>query len=520
METLKEGEKMLSLIYNSTSDIMFLLRVDENNKLIYSSVNQRFSEFTGIDKNKCIGKRFEDIFPDNFSRDLIIAFQSSIRLGRNLKTELNITINQKIRYFSSYLVPVLNEKAQCEYVLVIAQDITEWKTREEELVKLKKLAEESNRLKSTLLSNMSHEIRTPLHGILGLAEIMREELIDEDFRKMANDIKKAGKRLLNTLHSIIELSMLEADKRNVNYASIELSEVINDVTEKYMIEAESKELYFKLENLAPGIKLHIDKLLLTEIISHVLDNAVKFTKSGGIKVTVENKIENSGNYAVIKIIDTGIGISKENIPYIFREFMQESEGMGRSHEGMGLGLTLVKKMTDLMNGEIQVESEKDKGSKFILKFPAISESIKVANNPDLLNSFENVEMFEKSYPVVLMVEDNELNSHLTKVFLKNTCIVDHAADALTALQKVKEKSYDTILMDINLGSGMNGVDAVNEIRKLDNYKNIPIIAMTGYALNCDKENLLERGFTHYLAKPFDKPQLLELMNDIFASISL
>jgi PAS domain S-box-containing protein len=520
MVSLKKREKMLSLIYNSTSDMMFLLRVDIDNSFIYNSVNQRFAEFIGIPQEKCVGKKFEEIFIYDNSYELMNSFHLILLNKKNNKNELCLIVEKSLRYFSVDLIPILDEYEECEYILCIAQDITGWKMREDELIKVKKQAEESNRLKSALLSNMSHEVRTPLHGILGLAGIMHEELLHDEHKKMADDIGKAGKRLLNTLHSIIELSMLEAEERNVNYAKIGLSEVINDIFEKYKIEAELKGLYLELVNNSPDLKLHIDRLLFIEILSHLLDNAIKFTNCGGIKLLVENIIESSNNFVVIKVIDTGIGISKKNIQNIFSEFIQESEGYGRSHEGMGLGLTLVKKMTKLMNGEINVESEKDRGSTFVLKFPAISDSIKYVEDKKSVEIINNSHSFDENYPLVLLVEDNDLNSKLTTVFLKNLYKVEHVSDATSALQKIEEKTYDAILMDINLGEGINGVDAANEIRKNEKYKDVPIIAMTGYALNKDKENFIETGFSHYIAKPFTKKQLIELMNEIYTPVTV
>lgn len=520
MKSLAERERILSHIYNNTSDIMFLLKVEARDRFVYDSVNQKFLKFTGVNEKLCIGKKFEEAFPHNISDKLLASFDFVYLNKKSFKTEISISIKGSVRHFDVEVIPLSNDENECQYILVIAQDLTGWKTREEELIKLKRQAEESNRLKTALLANLNHEIRTPLHGILGLAEIMRDELILEEHKKITDDIRKAGKRLLNTLHSIIELSTLEAEQRNVNYAKISISEILSEVFEKYSHDAEAKGLYFQIENKCPQLKLHIDKLLLTEILGHLLDNAIKFTTSGGIKLEVENVIENSESFAIIKIEDTGIGISKENIQNIFNEFRQESEGHGRYFEGMGLGLSLVKKMTSLMNGNVYVESEKNKGSIFTIKFHAALDTARY-HEEKKVQQYTNANYApNENMPRALLVEDNELNSKLTSVFLKNTCHVDYVSDGATAIRKVKEKYYDVILMDINLGGGINGVDAVNVIRKIENYKHIPIVAMTGYALSADKKNFFENGFTHFIAKPFNKHQLLELINEIFALESI
>ncbi len=510
----KDSKEMLSIIYNNTTDIMFLTKVNENNQFIYCSVNMAFVELMRISKKMCLGKRFDEILPGERTKEFLYAFQMVLAKKQKMEFEFQINSDGQNRFIKCTLIPIFDESAGCSYILVVGQDISEWKKKEEELLKLKMQAEESNRLKSTLLSNMNHEVRTPLHGILGLAELMKEDLEFGEHKKMANEISKAGKRLLNTLHSIIELSTLEADKIDVNYTKVDLSEVVQLIFDKFRTDAESKGLYFHLEINCFDLRLHIDRTLFTEILNNLIDNALKFTNTGGIKVIVEKMIKDDNCYALIKIIDTGIGISSQSKEKIFDEFIQESNGFSRSHEGIGLGLTLVKKMTTIMGGEITVESEKHIGSVFSLKFPALSEYL---NKESIVSVPSKTKYTNENLPLILMVEDNELNSKLTSTFLKNVCRVEIAQDALTALQKIKEAFYDAILMDINLGSGMNGVDALNEIRKVNYYKDIPIIAMTGYAFKNDKNNLLECGFTHYLSKPFEKIQLINLMNEVFIS---
>lgn len=289
--------------------------------------------------------------------------------------------------------------------------------------------------------------------------------------------------------------------------------IIAEVARKYEEEAINNELFFNIEIIPPSLKLHLDESILIQILNNIVDNAIKFTKTGGVKIVVEELLENSKTYAVIKIIDTGIGISKENLGSIFKEFKQESEGISRSHEGTGLGLTLAKKMTELMGGEIRVESKKNKGSIFSLKFPAISNNKKRITS-DISQRVRSIPAMKTSnLPLVLLVEDNELNSKLTMVYLKDTCIVDNVQNASDALRAINKKDYNAILMDINLGEGMNGVDIAQAARTMNKYIDIPIIALTGYALNDDKDNLLKCGFSHYLSKPYDKKQLLELINN-------
>ncbi|MDR3627677.1 MAG: ATP-binding protein [Ignavibacteriaceae bacterium] len=510
---LKDKDKILSVIYDSTSDLMFLVSADDDGGFTYLSVNNTFINVTGLSKDKCIGKQTGEIFGQDISSSFNQAFQEVVTRKEKVKIEFNYAFENKSFFFDASLRPILDLKNQCVYILVVARDLTERKKREDELLKTKILAEESNRLKTTLLSNLSHEFRTPLNGILGFADLLKEELTLPEHREMANNIVRSGKRLFSTLNSILELSRLEAERKETYNTTIRLYDVVSDIVKKYQQEAANKGLFFSVKIKSPSLKLHLDESILIQIMHNLLDNAIKFTKTGGVKILVEEIFEEYKTYALIKIIDTGIGISEENLESIFKEFKQESEGISRSHEGTGLGLTLAKKMTELMGGEILVESQKHKGSIFSLKFPAMGNRVERIK----LDSVHKIpiKQAKKSgkMPLVLLVEDNELNNKLTMVYLKDTCIVDSVQNASDALRMINEKTYNAILMDVNLGEGMNGVDIVQSARTMDKYCDTPIIAITGYALNNDKDKLLKCGFSHYLAKPYGKGQLLELINE-------
>jgi len=512
-DNLKDKDKILSVIYDSTSDLMFLINVEDNATFTYLSVNKTFQTITGFSKYNCAGKQVNEIFDRNISFNFNDAFKEVVSKKEKIKAEFSCVFNKINYYFDASLKPILDLNNRCVYILVVARDLTERKRREDELLKTKMLAEESNRLKTSLLSNLSHEFRTPLNGILGFADLLSGELTIPAQKEMAIHILKSGRRLFSTLNSILELARLEAERKEIYNTSISLCDVISEIGKKYQQESFNKGLFFNIEIKSPSIKLHLDESILIQILHNLIDNAIKFTKTGGVKIVVEELLEEMKSFAIIKIIDTGIGISKENLESIFKEFKQESEGISRSHEGTGLGLTLAKKMTLLMGGRIEVESKKNMGSTFSLKFPAMGSRIERVKLDSSHRVHYPVEKKSNKLPLALLVEDNELNSKLTMVYMKDTCIVDSVQNAADALRMMNEKSYKAILMDINLGEGMNGVDLAQTARSMQKYNDIPIIALTGYALNDDKDNLLKCGFTHYLAKPYEKNQLLELINN-------
>ncbi len=516
-QNLNDHGKILSMIYENTSDALALINVDDERNFSFLSVNQKFIKIGGITKEICIGKKIDEIFPADIMHSLYRSIRWLMKNKKPLNKEIMLNLQNENYYFDASLIPILSMEGKCISILMVAHDLTERKIKENELLKAKEEAEESNRLKATLLANMNHEVRTPLTAILGFAEFLEEDLNNPDNRQLAQYIRTSGKRLLRTLNSIIELSRLEADKIEIYKTKLNMNDTLQQLAKRFQPEAEMKGLFFETIINTTDVSFHLDQALFSQIMINLIDNAIKFTKTGGVKIIVDNEIEGNKTYIAIKVIDTGIGISKNNLKTIFQEFKQESEGWGRSHEGMGLGLSLVKRMTELMSGNVFVQSEKHKGSTFTVKFLCTSETSNEDSDLIFDMNNDNTQDTIKEIPNILVVEDNELNRKLTQLYLKNIYNVELAEEAVSALRLIKEKQYDAILMDINLGDGMNGVDALTEIRNLPLYKKTPVFALTGYAMGFDKQNLLNCGFTGYLAKPFEKNQLLKLLSDILST---
>jgi|GEM_PF-579829 PAS domain S-box-containing protein len=392
-------------------------------------------------------------------------------------------------------------------------DITERKLMEEELRVARDKAEESSRLKTSLLLNISHELRTPMNGILGFAEILTHKLLLPDERKMAENILFSGNRLKATLDSIMDLSQVQADHKLVKSECVDLVKVIDGALVNYKDLARSKGILINM-SLAQGLCALADENLLSDIFHHLLDNAFKFTDLGS--VTIYTYSDASTNRAVIEVQDTGIGIAENNLDFIFDEFRQVSEGMGRSYEGTGVGLTLCKKFAALMNGEIKVKSELGSGSVFTVSLPICSaqEIQAPAKNateelPSTANrtqSIHNVEL-----PLILVVEDHEFNLELIQIYLRGICRTESTMDGLSAIKLAAEKRYDAIVMDVNLGPGMDGLEASKEIKKLKGYEKVPIIAVTGYTTSEERIHILAQGCSYYLSKPYNKNSLISIV---------
>ncbi len=244
----------------------------------------------------------------------------------------------------------------------------ERKKMQDELVLAKNTAQEMNHLKTLFLSNMSHELRTPLNGILGFSELLHEQ-IDDKFKNMTGVIQQSGVRLLDTVNTILDFSTLEAENIQLNYSHTDVLNVIRESIRKNSFEADNKGLQINLINSDKVVQGYTVKNILSKITNHLLKNAIKFTNAGKITITVRYKTNNNNTYVIIEVKDTGIGIPKEDQENIFKEFRQGSEGFARKFEGTGLGLTICKKFTGLLGGELHLRSKLNKGSTFTLLIP-------------------------------------------------------------------------------------------------------------------------------------------------------
>ncbi len=384
---------------------------------------------------------------------------------------------------------------------------------EEALIKAKNEAEESSRLKSSLLANMSHELRTPMTGILGFSEILYEELEDSRLKNMASTIFKSATRLMTTLNSIMDLSAIESNRTNLSLKPVNIKNTFMGLLRGAYTIASDKGLYIRTA-LPPNINVIADDKLLSQMLHHLIDNAIKFTIDGGISISAYAGLKDNSD-VVIKISDTGIGIAPQHHKLIFEEFRQVSEGLSRTFEGSGLGLSLVMKIAKLINAKVWVESVPEKGSDFYISLPSaavVNEEITIpVEKPEPIST---VRLGRGSVPEVLIVEDNEINRRLAALYLREICNIDMAENGYIAMNKIREKKYDAILMDINLGAGPNGIHIAQDIRKIEHYRDVPIIAVTGYTMQGDREKLLASGCSHYVAKPYDKKTLIKLFSGV------
>ncbi len=377
-------------------------------------------------------------------------------------------------------------------------------------------------LKNVIMKNLNHEFRTPMTSILGFSELLMDTLAGTEQGFIVQKIFDAANRLQHTLNLLMVLSELEAEKNQVVIKAFNVSELAKSITDQYRYLAEKKRLmliyYSDSEVWCKG-----NRLFLSQVLENLLDNALKFTETGTIKVTIGVFSEQEKEYAQIEVQDTGIGIPEAYHQQIFEEFRQISEGDTRRFEGIGLGLSVGKKLVELMKGEIFFKSKPGKGSTFYIRLPLEKRTIpleEMAVVAQLMGKSVILRKFNSKHaelPLLLLVEDNSINVELMMLYLKDICHVVHTFDGVSAINMARENIFDAILMDINLGLGINGIDTLRSIRKIKGYETTPVIAITGYTNPAEVENLMEQGFCACLSKPFTKASLFELIkNTLFA----
>ncbi len=476
-------------------------------------VNKKYIESTGYLPSEVIGREADFISLGQPSSQLFNDFKITLSKGQVWSGEvLNRKKNGDYFWEQVYISAIKDNAGKILHYISVKEDISQRKSLEQEMLLAQKLSEEASRLKSAILANMSHEIRTPLNGILGFSQILQQRISDIESINMAKMIEESGERLLNTLSGLVEIAQFETVTK-VSQKNTELFNLVNKVCEPYLKIAAEKNL-FMLNKIPEDTIIYTDAARLAQALKYLVDNALKFTKQGGVTFSCRKiNIDNIPNYT-ISVADTGIGIAKENQVKLFDLFWQESQGYERTFEGTGIGLALVKKIITLLNGTITVESVPGKGSCFNLNLPIALQQI---INEDLLPEeplIRNIPIKGTKKQKVLIVEDNNINANLLKLQLQEWYETDLAPNGNSAIEKSRGKKFDIILMDINLGQGIDGVQTTKEIRKLPGYNETPIVAVTGYALPGDKEKFLTNGFNHFLPKPFTRDQLINLIGKL------
>lgn len=378
----------------------------------------------------------------------------------------------------------------------VAKDITDLRRAAEQLRQAKELAERSLEVKRRFLSNMSHEIRTPLNGLIGNIDLLLMTKLSDDQRESVLTMKRSSETLLNILNDILDLSKIEAGKMELRKAPVSLVELLDKIKALFGRQAYNQNTLLETR-VATGVPAWVvaDETRLLQILSNLTSNAIKFTPNGRVEIYVEHAGPNQLRF---EVRDNGIGISAESQALLFQQFSQVDNSYTKSHGGTGLGLVISQELCRLMHGQIGVQSAEGKGSTFWFTVEAETYEGEIPNTPE-----EKIQLPDLQHlaPWVLLVDDNLTNQAVSSRFLQAFgCKVDIAIGGPQAIEMVRYRRYDLILMDIQMPR-MNGVTATRHIREILQDKCPPVIAMTAFSMQEERTEFLANGMDDFIAKP-------------------
>lgn len=457
-----------------------------------------------------LGKTDEELFLPEDAAKLTKIKRRVLESSIGERAEIQTTVNGEELFHDLTVEPLRNAAGEIEGLTCAATNITDLK-------KAKEAAEAAAKVKAAFMANMSHELRTPMNYIVGATSLLLDEPLSSDLKDCIETIKKGSDEMMALINNILSFSEVEKKKLTLDYQPLDLKALIDNSLKLVASQAIKKGLNIT-SSITYGTPDNIlgDYGKLTQVLSHILSNAIKFTDEGDISLSLSSKhIGGNKHQFLFTVKDMGIGIPTEKMNELFQPFSQVETTISRKRDGAGIGLAICKGLVELMGGKIWAKSETGKGSTFYFTIEAEIAPNKGARSAvkseGTINTIPKMPAEQHSLRI-LVVEDDSSNQDVTIKMLKRLGYnnADAVADGLEVLQALEMRPYDVILMDVKMPN-MDGITTTKEIRRIWPNNGPKIIALTAYALAGDKERCLEAGMDDYIAKPMRVGELVEAL---------
>jgi two-component system, sensor histidine kinase len=502
LETLHQMDQARFDAFMQYGPVLTFIK-DAEGRLLY--INERFIEVFGFHGVDWYGKTDDELWPFETARKLREQDLAVLAGGRPIQVEEPMVRPDGIHHWLWMRFPFTDAQGT-RYLGGTAVEITEMKAMQRSMQQARELAESSAQAKSRFLANMSHEIRTPMNGILGASQLLQELPLRADVARYVGIIHRSAKGLRVLLDDILDLSKIEAGQLVIESVPFNLRRLVQDVHELFRPLAQGKGIGFVLRTDALTQEWLVgDPNRIRQILVNLASNAIKFTQRGKVELQCSSTLDPSGQCARVdlQVIDSGIGIPAASLPHMFQDFFQVDPSIARTFGGTGLGLAICRRLSLLMNGTLECQSVPGQGSRFSLRLDLPGYAAPEDGIPDAAGTERN---YEKR---ALLVEDNRINRLITERLLDQLGLrTDTAETGLEAVDKVKQNTYDIVLMDLHLPI-MDGLEATRRIRCMPGRKAVPIVAVTANAMKETVEHCMSAGMNGYVAKPMSLPALVQ-----------